>query len=162
MDLHPQLKVEDKQPVASTAAASAAASQQKTPGYASFFQEGSTRDPSLRGRLDRELAVKFLITPGIGDSLSKKSAKHDVAEEVLRAVYRRGLACWDDENKTPEQYAFDRVNSFVSGGRAVYIDDDLAEHAGFTGTPELVRHYAEMTPGQSSADLLKRVKRIIR
>lgn len=61
-------------------------------------------------------------------SLYKKSSQSDIPISILEEVYRRGLIMWDEtSNKTQEQYAFDRVNSFISGGFAAELDEDLKQ-----------------------------------
>lgn len=65
----------------------------------------------ILGRFDNKTA----------NSLSKKADKSGFAVEDLAKVYTRGLKMWTEETgKTPEQYAFDRVNSFISGGAAYF------------------------------------------
>lgn len=59
-------------------------------------------------------------------SLQKKSEKHDIPFSILEEVYNRGYSIWNEDfGGTREQFAFDRVNSFVAGGFAVKIDEDL-------------------------------------
>ena len=61
-------------------------------------------------------------------ALYKKSQKYDISINVLEQVYYRGYSIWNESfGQTPEQFAFDRVNSFVSGGFAAQLDDDLFE-----------------------------------
>lgn len=62
-------------------------------------------------------------------SLYKKSQKSGIDFSILEEVYHRGIESWNAESKkTPQQYAFDRVNSFVAGGKSFSQDDsDLSE-----------------------------------
>ena len=62
-------------------------------------------------------------------SLYKKSQKSGIDTGVLEEVYRRGYLIWKPDlfEGTREQFAFDRVNSFISGGFAADIDKDLFE-----------------------------------
>ena len=64
-------------------------------------------------------------------SLYKKSQKSGIDTGVLEEVYRRGYLIWKPElfEGTREQFAFDRVNSFVSGGFAADLDEDLLEES---------------------------------
>lgn len=63
-------------------------------------------------------------------SLYKKSQKSGIPTNILEEVYYRGYSIWNESfGQTPEQFAFDRVNSFVSGGFARDLDDDLMEDA---------------------------------
>lgn len=61
-------------------------------------------------------------------SLYKKSLNSGISLSILEEVYNRGYSIWNEEFKgTREQFAFDRVNSFISGGFATKIDKDLLE-----------------------------------
>ena len=61
-------------------------------------------------------------------SLYKKSQQSGYSTSILEEVYQRGVMSWErGTNKTPEQYAFDRVNSFISDGLAAEIDEDLRQ-----------------------------------
>ena len=61
-------------------------------------------------------------------SLYKKSQKSGISTDILEEVYYRGYSIWNESfGQTPEQFAFDRVNSFISGGFAAQLDDDLME-----------------------------------
>lgn len=64
-------------------------------------------------------------------SLYKKSQKTGIDTGVLEEVYRRGYLIWKPElfEGTREQFAFDRVNSFISGGFAADLDRDLLEES---------------------------------
>jgi hypothetical protein len=63
-------------------------------------------------------------------SLYKKSQKSGYSTDVLEEVYRRGYRIWNESfGQTAEQFAFDRVNSFIAGGFAAELDDDLLEDA---------------------------------
>ena len=62
-------------------------------------------------------------------SLYKKSQKSGIPTNILETVYYRGYKIWNESfGQTPEQFAFDRVNSFVAGGFAADLDDDLIEN----------------------------------
>lgn len=59
-------------------------------------------------------------------SLYKKSASSGISTGILEEVYSRGFESWDDSlDCTPEQLGFDRVNSFIAGGFAAQLDEDL-------------------------------------
>lgn len=59
-------------------------------------------------------------------SLYKKSQKSGISTDILEEVYHRGYDTWSEVfGGTPEQFAFDRVNSFVAGGFAAELDEDL-------------------------------------
>ena len=64
-------------------------------------------------------------------SLYKKSLNSGIGADILEEVYTRGYSAWDESfDGTPEQFAFDRVNSFISGGFATTLDEDLMEKRG--------------------------------
>jgi hypothetical protein len=63
-------------------------------------------------------------------SIYKKSQKSGISTDILEEVYCRGYSIWNESfGQTPEQFGFDRVNSFISGGFAADLDDDLLEDA---------------------------------
>ena len=60
--------------------------------------------------------------------LVKKSDKSGIAYGILKKVYDRGMAAWRTGHRpgtTPQQWAFARVNSFITGGGARKSDNDL-------------------------------------
>ena len=64
-------------------------------------------------------------------SLYKKSQKSGFSTDILETVYVRGYRIWNESfGQTQEQFAFDRVNSFVAGGFATDLDKDLMEKRG--------------------------------
>jgi len=101
--------------------------------------------------------------------LVKKSNKNEVGFDLILEVYLRGLMDWDEEaqkRRDPNQYAFDRVNSFLSGGRASFLDEDLScfssdgsdvpfkepkDRAGDWGTSKPANKYLKNTPGQPNS-----------
>jgi len=62
-------------------------------------------------------------------ALQEKADKSGIALEILEQVYQRGLDSYQEsESMTAEQWAFTRVNSFVSGGKSTIEEDaDLYE-----------------------------------
>jgi hypothetical protein len=109
------------------------------------------------------------------DALAAKALKSKIPYEALLEVYFRGLVNSPlyESLKTPEQYAFERVNSFISGGYSrkkldediwteVSVDintyteskiksfKDICETggAGEWGTKKLADAYSSVTPGQ--------------
>ena len=61
-------------------------------------------------------------------SLYKKSVKSGIPAGILEEIYNRGYNTWNPSfGYSPEQFAFDRVNSFISGGFAVHLDEDLLD-----------------------------------
>ena len=61
-------------------------------------------------------------------SIYKKSQKSGISTDILEEVYRRGYHIWNESfGQTADQFAFDRVNSFIAGGFAAELDEDLME-----------------------------------
>ena len=61
-------------------------------------------------------------------ALQKKADKSGVSLGILRQVYNRGMAAWKTGHRpgaTQQQWAFARVNSFLTGGGARKADADL-------------------------------------
>jgi len=65
-------------------------------------------------------------------SLKEKAINSDLPFELLREVWERGLSDYITSKVetvkpdiTPYQWAFARVNSFIAGGRALELDEDL-------------------------------------
>ena len=60
------------------------------------------------------------------ETLQKKAVKNGYNIEIIQEVFERGCSSWNANcNKTKEQMGFDRVNSFISGGKARELDKDL-------------------------------------
>jgi hypothetical protein len=54
------------------------------------------------------------------DGLEKKAKETGISYSILKDVYDRGMAAWKSGHRpgtTPHQWAFARVNSFVTGGK---------------------------------------------
>ena len=65
------------------------------------------------------------------DGLVKKSEKSGISYGILKKVYDRGMAAWKGGHRpgtTPQQWAFARVNSFITKGKGTWgkADSDLA------------------------------------
>ncbi len=89
--------------------------------------------------------------------LVTKAEKSGMPYGILKKVYDRGMAAWRTGHRpgtTPQQWAFARVNSFVtkSSGTWGKADKDLAAkvrgESYEIGTDEYTKHTKEMTPGQ--------------
>ena len=62
------------------------------------------------------------------EGLEKKSKKSGISYSILKKVYDRGMAAYKTGHRpgtTPQQWAFARVNSFITGGGARKSDNDL-------------------------------------
>ena len=61
-------------------------------------------------------------------SLYKKSQNSGISVDILEEVYQRGHRIWNEKfGGTADSFAFDRVNSFIAGGLAQKLDEDLIE-----------------------------------
>ena len=91
-------------------------------------------------------------------SLYKKSQKSGYSTDILETVYYRGYSIWNESfGQTAEQFAFDRVNSFIAGGFAADLDDDLVENAkGYKNpTGGLTQKGRDMTAGINEGEVIK-------
>jgi pterin-4a-carbinolamine dehydratase len=88
--------------------------------------------PGIREALDLIIREQPLAT-AIIQSLQKKSNEHSIPYEVLETVYYRGLADYAAGHRptlTAQQWAFNRVNSYIHEGLTYHTaDKDLAEAA---------------------------------
>lgn len=80
-------------------------------------------------------------------AIAKKALKSKVSEDLLGAVYDRGLLLWNESfGLSQQQYAFARVNSFINGGRSLNEDSDLIES---NNTPYVKPHIEKGSTQQS-------------
>ena len=64
----------------------------------------------------------------VSEALSKKSSLSNIPLNIIEEIFHRGIEDSKNQSRlTSEQYAFNRVNSFITGGKAFDIDQDLAE-----------------------------------
>lgn len=93
-------------------------------------------EPQLK--LVEQRTSALAISNKIKLSLYKKSVNTGISAAILEEVYRRGYSIWNREFKgNPEQFAFDRVNSFIAGGFAADLDKDLRENNMDKPTPSV-------------------------
>ena len=125
-----------------------------------------------KGKLPSELAAKvdFEIDESVNltekiAGLVKKSQQTGVPYGILKKSYDRGIAAWRTGHRpgtTPQQWAFARVNSMLTGGKA---DPDLQKQARASkkkkkkesyeiGEP-YARHTFDVTPGQDYEQSVK-------
>ena len=105
------------------------------------------------------------------DGLKKKAEKSGIPYGILKQVYNRGMAAWKGGHRpgtTPQQWAYARVNSFITKGKGTWggADSDLAAkvkggkketNEAFSefvealeyGTDAARMAYARATPGQN-------------
>lgn len=106
-----------------------------------------TDDPVMYQRVVANLQKKRHVKESaVTVALKRKSEKSDYDFETLAEVYHRGVQSWDArKGGTPMQHGFSRVNSFISGGRASHLDEDLT-----------IRDKAHTTRADHSTRLLHR------
>lgn len=113
-----------------------AAEQRRKPGQAFKTPRGLGAMAGLSGIKGIKEALETImreqaLTPAIIQSLEKKSNEHNIPYEVLETVYYRGLADFASGHRptlTPQQWAFNRVNSYIHEGLTYHTaDSDLAE-----------------------------------
>jgi hypothetical protein len=76
----------------------------------------------------RRMLNSTIGTDPITETLIKKSGKTGIPFSALKEVFERGLSLYvEHTNQTPEQVAFNRVNSYIAKGRAWTLDADLRE-----------------------------------
>lgn len=102
--------------------------------------------------LDEQQPAVALLSPKQIMALYNKSQQSGFSFDLLEQVFRRGLDLWDPATRlTKEQFAFNRINSFIAGGQAAIDDVDLIEDTPSDreiGTPSLTQTYIKDTPGQ--------------
>lgn len=80
---------------------------------------------------ETQLGESVVFTDKAKLSLYKKSSNSGISIDILEEIYRRGYKCWNESfGGTADSFAFDRVNSFIAGGFAAQLDEDLLEKRG--------------------------------
>ena len=73
-----------------------------------------------------------MITEKEYNSINEKADASGIDYQTLIQVFNRGKIAWNSTKppgKTPSQYAFDRLNSYVAGGKAFKEDTDIREQS---------------------------------
>jgi Family of unknown function (DUF5824) len=66
------------------------------------------------------------LTESAYNSLVKKSEKSGIPISTLKMVYERGVETWFESKQdehTPQQIGFARVNAYINKGKSYYEDD---------------------------------------
>lgn len=76
--------------------------------------------------------MDYEINESAEAALRKKAAKSGISYGILKKVYNRGMAAWKTGHRpgaTQQQWAFARVNSYITKGKGTYhgADKDLRE-----------------------------------
>ena len=86
------------------------------------------------------------------EGLVKKADKSGISYGILKKVYDRGMAAWKTGHRpgtTPQQWAFARVNSFITGGKTRTTGDaDLWKQAKGQKEETEVKESNQMTPSK--------------
>ena len=76
---------------------------------------------------------EFELTEDSEEALKKKAEKSGIPYDILKKVYDRGMAAWRTGHRpgaTQQQWAYARVNSFITGGKTrTTADADLWKKA---------------------------------
>lgn len=84
-----------------------------------------TQDTQAKNRQTEE----YELSEDASNALQKKADKSGIPVGILRQVYNRGMAAWKTGHRpgaTQQQWAFARVNSFITGGKTrTTADADL-------------------------------------
>jgi hypothetical protein len=135
-----QAKMDDDDPRAYKPAPGDARAKTKLSKHTIAYRKKFGKDEALEFGTD-ELAKKYKKdTPGqISEKsikgLEKKAEESGISYGILKKVFDRGMAAWKTGHRpgaTPHQWAFARVNSFITGGKTrTTADKDLwAQHKG--------------------------------
>ena len=113
--------------------------------------KGKSKEKIRQMAIAAYLDDKDSLTEKTIKGLEKKADETGVAYDILKKVYDRGMAAWRTGHRpgaTPHQWAFARVNSFVTGGKTQKTADaDLwAKHKGKKESAELEEKLIKPSP----------------
>lgn len=128
---------------------------------------------SVRGINEAFVQYMYLEEKSL-EGLKKKAEKSGISYSILKKVYDRGMAAWRTGHRpgtTPQQWAYARVNSFITGGKTrTTADADLWKNvrkeelsidekfslqfeeggAGEYGSDKVTKKYKKDTPGETN------------
>jgi len=133
-----QAKMSDDNPKAYKPAPGDARAKTKVSKHTLAYHKKFSKDEELEQGTDKLVKAYKKDTPLEEKSikgLEKKSKESGIAYGILKKVFDRGMAAWKTGHRpgaTPHQWAFARVNSFITGGKTrTTADKDLwAKHKG--------------------------------
>ena len=82
-------------------------------------KEGKTKPSKYTTKFKKMYGEETIEEKKI-EGLEKKAEKSGISYGILKQVYNRGMAAWRTGHRpgtTPQQWAFARVNSFITGGK---------------------------------------------
>ena len=88
--------------------------------------KGKSKEKIRQMAIAAYLDDKDALTEKTIKGLEKKAAESGIAYGILKQVYNRGMAAWKTGHRpgaTPHQWAFARVNSFLTGGKTQKTTD---------------------------------------
>ena len=158
-----QAKMDDDNPAAYKPAPGDARAKTKPSKYTKAYHKkyGKKEDTDTKGWGTDGLANSYKkATPGqtpeeleekVIKGLQKKADETGIDYNILKKVYDRGLAAWRTGHRpgaTPHQWAFARVNSFITGGKTQKTTDaDLwAKHKGKKESVDLEEKFVVPSP----------------
>ena len=118
--------------------------------------KGAETKPSVHTKKFKQMYGELKNLDEKIDGLVKKAEKSGMPYSVLKKVYDRGMAAWKTGHRpgtTPQQWAFARVNSFVTKSSGTWggADKDLAKQVkgeSYTYPNEYADHAKDVTPGE--------------
>jgi dephospho-CoA kinase len=138
-----------------------------------FAQNWISQAKSARGINEEFVQYMYLEEKSL-EGLKKKAEKSGISYSILKKVYDRGMAAWRTGHRpgtTPQQWAYARVNSFITGGKTrTTADADLWKNvrkeelsidekfslqfeeggAGEYGSDKVTKKYKKDTPGETN------------
>jgi len=138
-----------------------------------FAQNWISQAKSARG-INEEFVQYMYLEENSLEGLQKKAEKSGISYSILKKVYDRGMAAWRTGHRpgtTPQQWAYARVNSFITGGKTrTTADADLWKNvrkeelsidekfslqfeeggAGEYGSDKVTKKYKKDTPGETN------------
>ena len=104
----------------------------------------ATRDAKKEKRYKEEVQLDEKIK-----GLINKSDKSGISYSILKKVYDRGMAAWKTGHRpgtTPQQWAFARVNSFITKGKGTWggADKDLARQVEMVESVSNINEWGEV------------------
>lgn len=102
----------------------------------------TTKDPATYSR------VRYNVMNKEANSLLRKAEESGLPVEIIYEVFTRGLEVNNNVNE-----AFNRVNSFIAGGKAADLDSDLIEDV-----TDLAKRYKDFVTGGGTPQTASRYK----
>ena len=110
---------------------------------------------------NKETNESFDLTESAEAALKKKADKTGISYGILKKVYDRGMAAWRTGHRpgaNQQQWAFARVNSFVTKGKGTWgkADKDLADKV--RATEEFGAYNQDQLSESATSELIAKIK----